>query len=177
MQAHHLDLHRLWLTLLMIAMLLSIGWAGWFFADHITLYENSQSVSLRQGSTDDTVLESVDSQGQSEAPYWLDARFPDVAYDRMNEGQDAQVFVRMDAPSKAIPAKITKVYADCAQHNVLVRLRIDRDRNQPDPLGGLPPARVRVAVKNVAPSWRWLLHSTQQTSTLPCQDDERNGHR
>ena len=43
MQAHRLDLHRLWITLLVLSILLCLGWAAWIFSDHVVVYETSQS--------------------------------------------------------------------------------------------------------------------------------------
>jgi hypothetical protein len=153
MQAHRLDLHRLWMVLLSVSILMALGWVGWATSDHIVVYENSISVQVTPWVSRYTTLEqgNVD-RGRSFRRRWLEARFSKAARGSLWPGQEAVVFFEHgDTAEPAITAVITDVGDDRNHEQVRVMLRADVPEDAPDSFAHALADRVRVAVGTVAP--------------------------
>lgn len=179
MQAHQLDLHRLWLTLLGFSALLFAGWAAWAFLGQVVIYEHSQSLQLGEQTFGDTILEERASVNVVRAPrqQWLQASFAEAAYNKLSPGQEATIFVRGSGSEQGVAAVTTEVRADCEYRRVQVMLRADLPADDPDPFAEATPSRVRVVVEKFAPISFFYRRRASSPAVFPCQHDDRNDNR
>ena len=151
MQAHRLDLHRLWLVLLAGSILMALAWAGWATSDQLVVYETSARVDLSSHGTNHAEGHAGDSQQR-----WFEARFPMAARESLAPGQKAVIFVQGKSGEETFPALITETGVDPIKSQIRVILRADFQQGTPDPFDHLPPKRVRVSVGARTPLELWL---------------------
>ncbi len=153
MQAHQLDFHRLWLTLLVLFSLFTVAWGVWAASAHLVLYETSSDIRLTEQFTRTRSLEEQGNVYRTRT--WreriLEARFPQAARKKLESGQDAMIYVRGDSGEELVAAKVSEVHDEPAKAAVRVVLRAAVLDDTIDPFVQGTPSRVRVAVATVSP--------------------------
>src|SRR5215210_35549 len=95
MQAHRLDLHRLWIALLVASILMLLLWLGWAATDTMVVYESSDQVTVSPRISSKTTREE---QGNVSRPMewrerFLEVRFPVASRGSLKPGQKADIFL------------------------------------------------------------------------------------
>jgi hypothetical protein len=111
MQVHQLDVHRLWLVLLLLSGLLLFIWASWVATDNVTVYEQSSSIKLTDRVSQN---QNLDEQGnvyrlRTWRHRFFSASFPDTARGKLRPGQSAIIFLRGEDEPKQLSAVLTEV--------------------------------------------------------------------
>jgi hypothetical protein len=169
MQAERLDLHRLWMVLLVISILLALAWAGWATAGNLVVYETSESVKLTEQGVSDTPLDPkarTRKAPKSHAPRerWFEARFPATARESLAPSQRAMISLETDTGGYIIPAEITELRDDAGQIRVI--LRADVGESTLDLAAHALPKRVRVEVGARTPLDLWLPEQAARRSQV-----------
>lgn len=150
MQAHRLDLHRLWLVLLAGSTLMILLWLGWAASDNLVVYESSEKVTLSErGAVKNTVEEEGNvARVVATRERFVEARFPSASRGSLTPGQKADVFFRGRPAAEALAAVVTDVAGDdrgAGELRVTLRMTGPQDELEPV-LASAPPTRVRIAV-------------------------------
>lgn len=151
MQAHRLDLHRLWQALLGVSSLMALGWGGWAVTDHVVVYEHSTRV---EGTVRLSQEPTVDPQGNVQKARvrrhrWLEAHFPAAAEKTLWIGQEAVAHVVGDSGEQALAAVVTGIRVDGKDVRAVLRVAVPEDG--PDPFENPGTMRVKVAVGMTSP--------------------------
>ncbi len=153
MQAHELDVHRLWLVLFGLASLLLLIWAGWAGTGNIVLYENGKNVRVTGRVARSQTLEEQDNvyRMRTWQQRFVQASFPDTARGKLHTGQEAMILLRGDVEKPGIAAVITEVQEEGSSGAVQVVLRVDSPEGAADPFAHETPERVQVPVGTASP--------------------------
>ncbi len=153
LQAHELDVHRLWLVLILLSSLLLLVWAGWASVESIVVYEHADKAVLTERSTR---AQTVEEQGnvyrvRTWRQRWLQVSFPGTARGKLRPGQQAVVSLRGEAAPTSVAAVVAEVHEEGAPASISALLRVDQLEESVDPFAHAVPERVKVAVDSVAP--------------------------
>jgi len=159
MQAERLDLHRLWMVLLAISILLALAWAAWATTGKLFVYETSESVKLTEQGASDTSRDPIIKtrkvpKNNAPGERWFEARFPATARESLAPSQRATITLETDTGRYMIPAQITELRDDAGQIRAI--LRADVSEGSPDLAPHAVPRRVKVEVGARAPLDLWL---------------------
>lgn len=147
LQAHALELHRLWLALLVGSTVAMVVW-GWRAAtDRVVVQEHSASVQVGERVHRRTVVEAHGGARDVNVvrERRLVAEFPRAAGARLQPGQTA--VVRVGAAH--LPAVVTDV--DLGEDRAWAVLYAGTVEGEPDPFAGGEPVLVDVAVGTATP--------------------------
>ena len=134
MRSLYADSFRPALISLVVAIILLVTWGTWFFFAQVTFYENSQSAYLTDGEI-------------------IRAQFPTEAFNRIQTGQPARLYLDGAIVAGSIRAIVTDVIRPSQTEEMgEVRLFALADADSPIRFHEKLTGQVEIAVEHISPA-------------------------